>query len=132
MSGKGLPWKPDLRLSSIGQNPCGLLAGNRDRDRRPCEGIPNASATRPVASAQTASRHSRGAVARWTGSSSTGLRVLHRVESKTHGRNSVLRIAQSVTGGWRGRQTAVLSFLADLAIAPRSASCSARPSPANR
>ena len=75
MSGKGLPWKPDLILSSIGQNPCGLLAGNRDRDRRPCEGIPNASATRPVASAQTASRHSRGAVARWTGSSSTGPRV---------------------------------------------------------
>src|SRR4029077_4026152 len=38
------------------------LAGNRDRDRRPCEGFPNASATRPVASARTASRVSRDAV----------------------------------------------------------------------
>jgi hypothetical protein len=52
------------KLSSIGQNPCGPLAGNRDRDRRPCEGFSNASATRPVASARTASRPSRDADAR--------------------------------------------------------------------
>jgi hypothetical protein len=51
-------------LGFIGQNPCGPLAGNRDRDRRPCEGFSNASATRPVASARTASRHCRDADAR--------------------------------------------------------------------
>jgi hypothetical protein len=56
--------EPDLRLSSIGQNPCGPLAGNRDRDRRPCEEFPNASAARPVANAQTASRDYRGAEVR--------------------------------------------------------------------
>ncbi len=38
-----------MRLSSTGQNPCGPLAGNRDRDRRPCEGFSRTSATRPVA-----------------------------------------------------------------------------------
>ena len=53
-----------MRLSSIGQNPCGPLAGVRDRDRRPCEGNSQASATRPVASARTASRPSRDADAR--------------------------------------------------------------------
>ena len=53
-----------MRLSSIGQNPCGPLAGNRDRDRRPCEGFSNANAARPVASARTASRQYRDAVAR--------------------------------------------------------------------
>ena len=54
-----------MRLSSIGQNPCGPLAGNRDRDRRPCEGFSSgASAARPMASARAASRLSRDAVAR--------------------------------------------------------------------
>jgi hypothetical protein len=53
-----------MRLSSIGQNPCGPLAGNRDRDRRPCEGFSEVSAARPVASARTASRLSRDAVVR--------------------------------------------------------------------
>jgi hypothetical protein len=43
-----------MTVSSIGQNPCGPLAGNRDRDRRPCEGSSKASATRPVAIARTA------------------------------------------------------------------------------
>ena len=63
--------EPDLKLSSIGQNPCGPLAGNRDRDRRPCEGISRASATRPVASARTAPRQSRGADPRSAGLGST-------------------------------------------------------------
>ena len=53
-----------MRLRSTGQNPCGPLAGNRDRDRRPCEGTSRASATRLVAIARTASRDNRGAVAR--------------------------------------------------------------------
>jgi hypothetical protein len=64
MRGRGLYLEPDLILSSTGQNPCGPLAGNRDRDRRPCEGFSGASATRPVASARTASRHSGDAVVR--------------------------------------------------------------------
>jgi hypothetical protein len=53
-----------MRLSSTGQNPCGPLAGYRDRDRRPCEGFSGTSAARPVASARTASRPSRDADAR--------------------------------------------------------------------
>jgi hypothetical protein len=61
---KRLYLESDKRLRSAGQNPCGPLAGSRDRDRRPCEGFPNASATRPVASARTASRLSRDADAR--------------------------------------------------------------------
>jgi hypothetical protein len=52
----GLDVQPDHILSPTGQNPCGPLAGNRDRDRRPCEGFPHVSATRPVASARSASR----------------------------------------------------------------------------
>jgi hypothetical protein len=55
------------KLSSTGLNPCRPLAGNRDRDRRPCEGSSLASATRPVANAQAASRHSRGAAVRSVG-----------------------------------------------------------------
>ena len=54
MNGCGLYLEPAWKLSSTGQNPCGPLAGNRDRDRRPCEGSSKASATRPVASARTA------------------------------------------------------------------------------
>ncbi len=54
----------DLRLSSTGQNPCGPLVANRDRDRRPCEGFSGASATRPVANARTAPRQNRGVDAR--------------------------------------------------------------------
>jgi hypothetical protein len=50
-----------MRLNSTGKNPCGPLAGIRDRDRRPCEGSSKASATQPVVSARTASRHGRGA-----------------------------------------------------------------------
>jgi hypothetical protein len=50
-----------MRLSSTGKNPCGPLAGIRDRDRRPCEGSSKASATQPVASARTASRCHRDA-----------------------------------------------------------------------
>jgi hypothetical protein len=45
-----------MRLSSTSKNPCGPLAGIRDRDRRPCEGSSQASATQPVASARTASQ----------------------------------------------------------------------------
>src|SRR5258708_18300021 len=45
-----------MRLNSTGKNPCGPLAGIRDRDRRPCEGSSKASATQPVVSARTASR----------------------------------------------------------------------------
>ena len=45
-----------MRLNSTGKNPCGPLAGIRDRDRRPCEGSSEASATQPVVSARTASR----------------------------------------------------------------------------
>ncbi len=45
-----------MRLNSTGKNPCGLLAGIRDRDRRPCEGFSKASATQPVVSARAASR----------------------------------------------------------------------------
>ena len=51
-------------MSSTGLNPCRPLAGNRDRDRRPCKGFSPASVTRPVASAQAASRHRRDADAR--------------------------------------------------------------------
>jgi hypothetical protein len=70
-----------LRLSFTGQNPCGPLAGNRDRDRRPCEGFSSQSATRPVANARTASRNNRGAVPRLL-LSSTGfsLWILGRCE----------------------------------------------------
>jgi hypothetical protein len=50
-----------MRLSSTGKNPCGPLAGIRDRDRRPCEGSSQASATQPVVSARAASRQSRDA-----------------------------------------------------------------------
>ena len=45
-----------MRLNSTGKNPCGPLAGIRDRDRRPCEGSSKASATQPVVSARAASR----------------------------------------------------------------------------
>jgi hypothetical protein len=45
-----------MKLNSTGKNPCGPLAGIRDRDRRPCEGSSQASATQPVVSARTASR----------------------------------------------------------------------------
>jgi hypothetical protein len=45
-----------MKLNSTGNNPCGPLAGIRDRDRRPCEGSSQASATQPVVSARTASR----------------------------------------------------------------------------
>lgn len=45
-----------MRLNSAGKNPCGPLAGIRDRDRRPCEGSSEASATQSVVSARTASR----------------------------------------------------------------------------
>ncbi len=44
-----------MNLNSTGKNPCGPLAGIRDRDRRPCEGSSHASATQPVVSARTAS-----------------------------------------------------------------------------
>jgi hypothetical protein len=50
-----------MRLNSTGKNPCGPLAGIRDRDRRPCEGVSKASATQPVVSARAAPRLSRGA-----------------------------------------------------------------------
>jgi hypothetical protein len=50
-----------MRLNSTGKNPCGPLAGIRDRDRRPCEGFSKASATQPVVSARAASRLCRGA-----------------------------------------------------------------------
>jgi hypothetical protein len=50
-----------MRLNSTGKNPCGPLAGIRDRDRRPCEGSSKASATQPVVSARTASRYHRDA-----------------------------------------------------------------------
>jgi hypothetical protein len=50
-----------MRLNSTGKNPCGPLAGIRDRDRRPCKGSSKASATQPVVSAQAASRHHRDA-----------------------------------------------------------------------
>ena len=46
-----------MRLNSTGKNPCGPLAGIRDRDRRPCEGSSKVSATQPVVSAQAASRY---------------------------------------------------------------------------
>jgi hypothetical protein len=45
-----------MKLNSTGKNPCGPLAGIRDRDRRPCEGSSKASATQPVVSARAASR----------------------------------------------------------------------------
>ena len=45
-----------MKLDSTGKNPCGPLAGIRDRDRRPCEGSSQASVTQPVVSARTASR----------------------------------------------------------------------------
>jgi hypothetical protein len=45
-----------MRLNSTGKNPCGPLAGIRDRDRRPCEGSSKASAAQPVVSARAASR----------------------------------------------------------------------------
>ena len=45
-----------MKLNSTGKNPCGPLAGIRDRDRRPCEGSSKTSATQPVVSARTASR----------------------------------------------------------------------------
>jgi hypothetical protein len=45
-----------MKLSSTGKNPCGPLAGIRDRDRRPCEGFSQASATQPVVSARAASQ----------------------------------------------------------------------------
>jgi hypothetical protein len=57
-----------MRLNSTGKNPCGPLAGIRDRDRRPCEGVSKASATQPVVSARAASRLSRGADVRSAGS----------------------------------------------------------------
>src|SRR5882762_7055123 len=50
-----------MRLNSTGKNPCGPLAGIRDRDRRPCEGSSKASATQPVVSARIASRYHRDA-----------------------------------------------------------------------
>ena len=50
-----------MRLNSTDKNPCGPLAGIRDRDRRPCEGSSKASATEPVVSARTASRYHRDA-----------------------------------------------------------------------
>src|SRR5882762_4258725 len=50
-----------MRLNSTGKNPCGPLAGIRDRDRRPCEGFSNAGVTQPVVSARAASRLCRGA-----------------------------------------------------------------------
>jgi hypothetical protein len=50
-----------MRLNSTGKNPCGPLAGIRDRDRRPCEGFSKTSETQPVVSARTASRLCRGA-----------------------------------------------------------------------
>jgi hypothetical protein len=53
-----------MTLNSIGKNPCGPLAGNRDRDSRPCEGTSQASATQPVVNARAASRLCRGADAR--------------------------------------------------------------------
>jgi hypothetical protein len=85
-----------MRLSSIGQNPCGPLAGIRDRDRRPCEGFSDTSAARPVASARTASRQSRDAVVR------CGFLVAQisvcgfstRLQAKTHRLKSVLPTAQ--------------------------------------
>jgi hypothetical protein len=50
-----------MRLNSTGKNPCGPLAGIRDRDCRPCEGSSKANATQPVVSARTASRYDRDA-----------------------------------------------------------------------
>src|SRR5258707_10988216 len=50
-----------MKLNSTGKNPCGPLAGIRDRDHRPCEGFSKASATQPVVSARAASRLCRGA-----------------------------------------------------------------------
>ena len=50
-----------MRLNSAGKNPCGSLAGIRDRDRRPCEGSSKASATQSVVTARAASRLCRGA-----------------------------------------------------------------------
>ena len=50
-----------MRLNSTGKNPCGQLAGIRDRDRRPCEGFSKAGVTQPVVSARAASRLCRGA-----------------------------------------------------------------------
>ena len=50
-----------MRLNSTGKNPCGPLAGIRDRDRRPCEGFSKAGVTQPVVSARAASRLCRGA-----------------------------------------------------------------------
>jgi hypothetical protein len=44
-----------MRLSSAGQYPCGPHAGIQDRDRRPCEGIPEASTARLAVSVRTAS-----------------------------------------------------------------------------
>ena len=45
-----------MRLNSTGKNPCGPLAGIRDRDRRPCEGFSKASVTQLVVSARAASQ----------------------------------------------------------------------------
>jgi hypothetical protein len=45
-----------MRLNSTGKNPCGPLAGIRDRDRRPCEGSSKASVTQLVVSARAASQ----------------------------------------------------------------------------
>jgi hypothetical protein len=58
-----------FKLSSTGQNPCGPLAGNRDRDRRPCEGF--SWTKRRPAGGQCANRAplNRGAVVRAGGGS---------------------------------------------------------------
>jgi hypothetical protein len=57
-----------MRSNSAGQNPCGPLAPPPDRDRRPCEGSSEASATRPAVRARAAPRSHqkwfRGAEAR--------------------------------------------------------------------
>src|ERR1700676_1692739 len=45
-----------MKLNSTGRNPCGPLAGIRDRDRRPCEGSSKASVTQLVLSARAASQ----------------------------------------------------------------------------
>jgi len=120
---------PDPELSSIGQNPCGPLAGNQDRDRRPCEGLPNANAARPMASAPTASRiiGARTRVRRFPAKPAAVWVVLEAAKAKTRKRLRAQLFAQSVNAGLRSRQTAVLSFLAVLANARLSPTRSAGP-----
>ena len=111
------------KLSSTGQNPCGPLAGNRDRDRRPCEGISNASATRPVASARTASRHSRDAVVR-SGSTATlgcaGFAIVDRLWMRGSGESHTAKSGCATRNGAANARYALRKAPAAIDGAPGS------------